>query len=272
MRVLRYLPFVLPFLLPLSMWTQQALSSTSPSAAAQDPQAVSVLNQALTIGGGVTAIKAIADYTGTGNITYHSAQDVQGSVTIKGLNSTEFRLDATLPTGVRSWSVADGVVAAKDERGTISRLAPQTNAPSSDAFPHQTPLFPGSIAFPYRQLTNVLANPSFSISYKGIMQVDGHSVHDIQVQRLSAGGVDPMSQYHAREFFIDTSTFQIVMTQDLVPKNTVHQIHYSNYKAVSGVLVPFALTEELGGQPTWTVQLSQITFNSGLQDSDFGLQ
>jgi hypothetical protein len=249
--------------------TQSSTTTTAP----QDPQAVSVLNQSLSLAGGAQALKATTDYTGSGNITYHWNPDVQGTVTIKGLGSIALRMDATLPSGVRSWAIADGATTLKNENGTISQLAATNpNVPSTDAFPYQTPLFPSSLAFPYRQLTNVLANPSFSISYNGIVQVDGHSVHDIQIQRVSAGSVDPMMNYHAREFFIDTSTFQIVMTQDLVPKNVVHQIHYSNYTTISGVLVPLALSEELGGQPTWTIQLSQITFNSGLQDSAFALQ
>lgn len=92
------------------------------------------------------------------------------------------------------------------------------------------------------------------------------------MQRVSVGGRDPMSKYHAREFFIDTLTLQIVMTQDLVPKNVVQQIHYSNYAAVSGILVPFAISEELGGQKTWTIQVTQMTFDSGLQDSAFVVQ
>jgi hypothetical protein len=262
MRIMRVLLFVF---LP-SMLFAQVPNAT------QDPQAVSVLNQALGAAGGATAHRAVTDYTGSGTITYHNNPDVQGTVSIKGLNSIAIRIDATLPTGIRSWAVHDGVATTKLENGRLSVAANKPNVPSSDAFPYQTPLFPSSIAFPYQQLTISLASPSFSISYRGIAQVDGHSVHDIEVQLVSAGGVDPMSLYVARDFFIDTSTFQIVMTQDLVPKNVVHQIHYSNYTAVSGVLVPFAIAEELGGQATWTVQLSQIKFNSGLQDSDFGLQ
>ena len=252
----------------------QTQSSTAPSGvAAQDAQGVNVLNQAITLAGGTSALKAVTDYTGSGNITYHGNSDVQGTVTIKGLGSIAVRLDATLPTGVRSWAIHDGQTALKQENGTITQLAAiNPNVPSSDAFPYQTPLFPSSIAFPYRQLTNVLANPSFSIAYKGIVQIDGHSVHDIQIQRVLAGIVDPMSKYHSREFFIDSSSFQIVMTQDTVPKNITHQIHYSNYIAVSGVLVPFGINEQLGDQPTWTIQLSQMTFNSGLQDSAFALQ
>jgi hypothetical protein len=266
MRVVRFLLFVSALLLPAVLFGQVQSNAT------QDPQAVSVLNQALSVAGGATAHRAVTDYTGSGTITYHGNPDVQGTVSIKALNSVAIRIDATLPTGVRSWAVHDGVATTKHENGARSVAANPPNAPSSDAFPYQTPLFPSSIAFPYRQLTNILVNPSFSVSYNGMTQVDGHSVHDIQVQRVSAGGIDPMSQYHVREFFIDTTTFQIVMTQDLVPKNTVHQIHYSNYTPVSGVLVPFAITEDLGGQSTWTIQLNQVSFNSGLQDSTFVLQ
>lgn len=271
MRLTPFLP-VLLFSVCISSHAQQMQSSTT-TAAPQDAQAVSVLNQVVSVAGGAQALKVVADYAASGNITYHGNPDLQGTLKITALGSISVRMDATLPNGIRSWAVHDGQNALKQENGTISLLAATSpNVPSSDAFPYQTPLFPSSIAFPYRQLTNILANPSFSISYKGIVQADGHSVHDIQVQRVSAGGVDPMSKYHAREFFIDTTTLQIVMTQDTVPKNIVHQISYSNYTAVSGVLVPFAITEDLGGQTTWSIQLSQITFNLGLQDSSFVLQ
>jgi hypothetical protein len=265
---MRVLLFVSAFLLPSVLFAQVS----APAPATQDTQAVSVLNQALGAAGGATAHRAVNDYTASGTITYHDNPDVQGTVKITAQNSIAIRLDATLPTGVRSWAVHDGVATTKHQDGKLSVAANQPNVPSSDAFPYQTPLFPSSIAFPYHQLTVALANPSFSISYRGIAQVDGHSVHDIDVQLGSAGGSDPMSEYHSREFFIDTTTFQIVMTQDLVPKNVVHKIHYSNYSAVSGVLVPFTLAEDLGGQPIWSIQLSQMTFNSGLQDSAFVLQ
>jgi hypothetical protein len=270
---MRLTPFLPVLLICIPLHAQQKQSSAATSVPApQDIQAVSVLNQALALAGGIPALSGITDYTGWGTITYHRNPDVLGTVTIKGLGNIAVRIDATLPTGVRSWAIHDGVATTKHESGTLSVAANNPNVPSSDAFPYQTPLFPGSLAFPHRQLTNLLSNPSFSIAYKGITQVDGHSVHDIQIQRVSAGGSDPMSQYHAREFFIDTTTLQIVMAQDLAPKSGVHQIHYSNYTAVSGVLVPFAIAEEFGGQATWTIQLNQVTFNSGLQDSDFVLQ
>jgi hypothetical protein len=263
MRVLRLLPLV-SFLLPAVLFAQV------PSAT-QDPQAVSILNQALSAAGGATAHRAVIDYSGSGTITYHNNPDVQGTVSVKGTNSVAIRIDATLPTGVRSWAIHEGVAATKDENGKLSVAANKPNVPSSDALPYQTPLFPGSIGFPFRQLTNILANLNFSLSYQGTTQVDGHTVHDIQAQRTSSS-FDPMAKYHAREFFIDTSTLQIVMTQDFAPQGIVHQIHYSDYTPVSGVLVPFTIAEQFGGEPTWTIQLSQMTFNSGLQDSAFVLQ
>jgi hypothetical protein len=268
--------FVIPLLLAIFPIVSQSQTQTSliRPAALQDAQAVTILNQSLTAAGGLQAIKAVADYSASGDITFHRSPTVQGTATIKGLGSIDFRLDANLPTGVRSFAVHDGQTAVKHENGQLAQLAPASpRVPSSDAHPYQTALFPSSIAFPDRQLTNVLANPSFRISYKGTTQVDSHSVHDIEVQWISlASTSDPMSRYHSREFFIDTSTFQIVMTQDYLPKNAAHQIHYSNYSQVSGILVPFTFTEYLGGDPTWTIQLHQMTFNSGLQNSDFVLQ
>jgi hypothetical protein len=254
---------------------QQTSQATSQPAAPQDPQAVSVLNQALVVAGGTSAIRAIQDYTGSGNITYPSEQDAQGTVTVIGMRSTEFRMDANLPTGVRSWAVSDGEIARKSENGTISRMVPQGPVPSSDAFPFQTPLFPGSIAFPYRQLAAMLNNPRFNISYKGLVEIDGHSVHDVQLERMPVGAVSSTSlalQPRTRDVFIDASTLQMVMTKDIAPNNAIHELRYSDYRAVNGVLMPFSIAETIGGQQTWTIQLSQIRFNTGLQNSSFALQ
>jgi hypothetical protein len=276
MRLARTLVFLVfafsPGFLLLAQQTQS--SATTAPVTSQDPQAVSVLNQALTVGGGITAIKALADYTGSGNITYHWDQDVQGNVTAQGLGFDDFRLDANLPSGRRSWTIHNGQTALRAENGNISKFPPDGLVPSSDAFPYQTPLFPSSLVFPYQQLVAILNSPQFSIFYRGITQLDGRSAHDVQVQLALAPGQvdDPMSEYHTKDLFIDTSTFQLLMTQDSVPKHVIHQVLYSAYTAVNGVLVPFSISEELEGQHTWDIQLTQIHFNSGLQDSGFVLQ
>jgi hypothetical protein len=135
-------------------------------------------------------------------------------------------------------------------------------------------MFPGSLGVPHTQLVVVLNHPRFSITYKGVVQLDGNSVHDVQVQRVLPGQTQPdsMTEYHTIDFFIDTTTLQIVMTQDNVPKHIVHQVRYSDYRPVNGVLVPFSIGEQMGGQGTRDIHLSQISFNTGLQDSAFALQ
>jgi hypothetical protein len=251
-------------LLGASGLAQQPTSSPQATATppVQDPQAVNVLNQALNFAGGTAAIVAIQDYTATGVVTYNSDQDLHGSVTIQGMGSNEFRMDATLPEGVRSFAVTQGVVVTKAEDGKVSSLAPQTFAPSSDAFPYETPIFASSIALPWRQLARVLGSSGFSISYQGIVKIDGHSVHEIRFQHINAGvgpSNDQAIQPASREVFIDTSTFQVVMTEDIVPKHSTHRLHYSDYRPMSGIMIPFSVIEELDGSQTWAVQLSEVT-------------
>jgi hypothetical protein len=252
----------------------RAQTTTPP--ASQDLQAVAVLDHALAAAGGALTLKAVTEYAGTGNITYHWKQDVQGTVTIYGKGGGQVRIDANLPAGIRSWVVNEGQTSLKAENGTVSQFPPQVPViPSSDAFPYQAPMFADSLIFPYGQLVAVLNNPLFNISYAGILQLDGHSVHDVQIRRTPPNQSDPsgfFTQYHTVDVFIDTTSFQIVMTQDNVPKNVVHQVHYSAYAPVNGLFVPFSISEEMGGQQTWDIQIAQIRFNTGLPDSTFVLQ
>jgi hypothetical protein len=83
MRSARYAWIFCFFFFAVPTWAQQTQPLTSAPTAPKDAQAVDVVNQALAAAGGVTAITAISDYTGSGNITYHWGvdHDVQGSVT-----------------------------------------------------------------------------------------------------------------------------------------------------------------------------------------------
>jgi len=271
----------------------QSPQGTSSTPAPQDPQAVSVLNQALSLAGGTPAITGIQDYQATGNITYPGTpSDLQGTVTVSGRGVNQVRIDASLPKGVRSWAVSGGKIAMKAEDGKSWMTPSVDQITISNAFPYQTPIFPSGLFSPFFQLASALNNPRFNIFYKGIVQVDGHSVHDIQVQRASPGSTitpspynaptsnvpggphnnaDFFREYNSIDYFIDVSTFQVLMIQNVVPRHRVLQVWYSNYGTVSGVLMPFSINEQAGAQTIWTIQLDQIGFNKGLQDSDFAL-
>jgi hypothetical protein len=261
MRVLRFLPFVFASLLsivPLPLPAQQAPSAT------KDPQAVSILKQALGAAGGTTAILALADYKATGTVTYHENQDLTGSVTLRGLGFTEFREDASLPSGIRSFSIHNGLATTKSEAGGIRH----------HTFRYQLPLMESSILVPCWQLAAAVGDPLFGLSYKGTTTVDGYTVHDIRIQLMPPGPPDAngvIAEYFGADFFVDTTTFQVRMTQDVVIDHFPRKVRFSNYKTVNGVLVPFSIDEEVNGQRTQTIQLEQSGFNTGLQGSDFEL-
>ena len=89
----------------------------------RDPQAVSLLTQSVNAAFGSTGLSTYRDFTATGTITYFWAGDqVLGSATVKGRGPAEFRIDASLPMGTRSYAVNYGVGALKDTDGTLKPI------------------------------------------------------------------------------------------------------------------------------------------------------
>ena len=242
-----------------------------PQAAAQtvqrDPQAVGILSQALSAAGGVAPLSAIQDFTASGTITYYWAgKEVQGSVTTRGRGTGQFRLDASLPNGVRSWAVNNGTGSVKEVDGTTTPIQY-----------HNTINF-GSLTFPFKYLVTALQDTSTSISYLGLVTTDGRQAYHIRLRKVFAPNADPngiRSKLTTRDFFIDAGTFYVLSTLDMVhPKNRStedrpHEMHFSDYRPVNGILVPFSVTEKGGGQRLSTIQFNQISFNTGLRDTDF---
>jgi hypothetical protein len=265
---MRFERFGLFFLLlvVVPVWSKQPQSppqtqpGTVPSPAPQDPQAVSVVNQALTVAGGTTAIIAISDYTGIGTITYHLAEDVQGTVTVRGSGLDQFRVDANLPNGVRSEAISGSRMQIKAEDGNVGSVI------------SEAPTGPSRVILPYLLLACASSPYAFSLSYLGLVEQDGHPAHEIELQRVLPGLTDSNGHFresHTIDFFIDPSTFQILMTQESLPGHDLRRIRYSDYRTVSTMAVPFSISEESGGLPRWQIQLDQIGFNTGIEDSVF---
>jgi hypothetical protein len=254
------------FALLLSPFVVEPTSAqTQPSAQGpqRDPQAVAVLTKVLTTAGGLAAVSSIQDVTGTGNISYNQPPGVAGSVTIRGKGIDQFRLDVKLSAETRSEAMSSGQMTITMQDGSIGQ-------PSA-----QSPTCPSRLALPYLLLSSALSSPSwFSLAYKGIVEIDGHSVYDIQLQQVLPGLVssgDLFPGYNTVDFFVDTTSLQVNMMQDTVPRNVVRQFRYSDYRAVNGIPIPFSIAEQSGGLEVWTIQLGQVSFNTGLQDADFKL-
>ncbi len=234
-----------------------------------DPQALAALAQALQAAGGAQALGAIQDFTATGQITYSWAGNPdQGTVTLRGRGLDQFRLDASLPEGTRSWAVSHGVGNLKETDGTETKISGH-NA-----------LALGSLTFPYLPLVAASLNSTTTVSTVGTVPVNGANAVQIRVQRHYASSYDPnglIAQLTTRDFFIDPTTSLIVKTEQMThPQETFtvslpEDISFSNYRAVNGVMVPFTITDTVNGQQIWTIQLSAIQFNTGLTDADFSL-
>lgn len=240
-----------------------------PVVAASDPQAVSVATQVLNAAGGLQALSTIQDYTATGQITYYWAgQEIQGPVMLRGRGLDQFRLDAQLPEGTRTWAVSHGIGKLQKGDGTENPI------------PGHNAINMGSLTFPslYLSLASLAANAT--ISSVGTAQINGVNALQIRVQRHYPASQDPqgvLAQLTTRDFFIDPSTYLIVGTEFMThPTKTFtvslpEDIYFSNYQRVNGVMVPFAVTETINGQKIWSLQLSSIQFNGGLSDADFTL-
>jgi len=252
------------YLLPVATATQQPVQSAVP---VRDPQAVLTLTQALNAAGGASAISTVQDFTATGNITYYWAgEEVTGTVTIRGARPDQFRLDAQLPNGVRSWCVNAGQGTIKEANGKQSRIPLHSGANL------------GSLTFPYGPLFQALIDTSYSIELLGQESVGGHQLARIRLRPNYPTDLDPsgtLQKWSTREYLIDSSTFAVV-TLSLVARSNdspvreyQQEIAFSDYRLVSGVLFPFTIAETISAQKTWVAQLNSVSFNSGLSDSDF---
>ncbi|HEV2489119.1 MAG TPA: hypothetical protein VGT03_04870 [Candidatus Acidoferrales bacterium] len=265
MRVQRFIPILIfSILAPASVSAQQTSNT-----ATKDQQAVTILGQCLQAAGGLQAMGAIQDFTGTGNVTYFWAgQQVQGQVTVRGMGSLYFRLDATLPEGARSWAVRGVNGSTKETSGQVNPIG-SYNAINE-----------GTLTLPYSRILTALNDSSISISSAQTATLNGRTVYKIQTQKLYSSTVDPLGEFtkwSVENYLIDANTLTLSEMQDTVRSNDVpkseyqHEIIFSNYTLANGVLVPYSITERVSGQETWTIQLSSISFNVGLTDADFNL-
>jgi hypothetical protein len=233
----------------------------------QDPQAISVLTQSLTAMGGLSAVNGIQDYTETGTITYNWANaPVQAPVTVQSMGVTTFRFDSSLSNGTQTWAV-DGMT------GVL--IAPDGTRQPAAFYNLYTA---GSLALPALRVAAVLQSPALNITYIGPVTLNGNATYQIHCV-LPSDPSNPLppglTAYGTFDLFIDATSLLVDSLQETAYSNSnsqvsfAHEIDFSDYQIVSGVSAPFAITESVGGQQTWTIALTSLSFNSGLTESVF---
>ena len=243
----------------------QQTSSTSTQQVRRDQQALTILTQTLNAAGGAALLNAARDFKGLGTIThYWAGEEVKGAVTVRGRGTGQFRVDASLDAGVRSWAANNGTGWVREINGTVTPIS------------YDNAINLGSLTFPFTYLASTFSDNSMSISYVGLESKAGVLVHHIRTHRVY--GNDPngiLAHLTTRDFYIDQNTSQLIRVQFAVhPENFstqdfIREVQFSDYRMVNGILVPFSITQTGNGQLLWSMQLSQISFNTSMQDSDF---
>jgi hypothetical protein len=259
---------LLPTLLLLvSLFTAVAVPAGAQTAAS-DQRGVTVLQQTLIVSG--AAMNPIRTFSANGTITYFWAgRPVQGPATIRSRGSDQFRLDANLPDGTRSYATSQQ---GGNRKGADGKLT---------AIPAHNTLSATILTLPYPSIAAALGDSSVTISYLGLVDAGGGTAHQVRVTRTFAKESDPdgiLSKLSRTDYFIDAQTYLVIRTEDLthplesLSESYSHSIELDRYTAMGGIAVPTLVREKVAGQTTWEFRLSSIVFNTNLQDSDFTIQ
>ena len=212
----------------------------------------------------------IVDVTMNGTIA-RSAGDSSDTVvaTLTGKGTGASRIDSPLSAVVHSETSAriNGLPICEwtDAKGA-SHLSPSSNcAVAVWFFPQLSPL-----ASVQDSTTQVLF---VGHEKRGTEPVDHYTI----IQNFSATSSKAAIQSQV-EVYLDSATqipvalaFQTHPDNDL-KTNLAMEVRFSDYRSVNGVLVPFRVTKALNGATVFDFTATDVTFNSGVSDSQFALQ
>ena len=240
-------------------------TTLSQNSVQRDQQAVTILTQTIAAGGGQEVLTSIQDFTETGTVTYDWADQVTGNVTVEGRGLNQLKIEAELSGGTRK--------AVIDHDGGSLKEADGRTRPILRQSAHDL----GSLALPCLPLIAAIQDSSTSLIYDGLVTHNGASVYDIRLQKVYTEQEDPSGirgKREARDFYIDPRLFLITAISDRIyfggpsDKGVLHEILYSNYQSEDGIPTPLTIAETVWSVTGFTMQLSQVKFNSGLTDSD----
>ena len=237
--------------------------------AIKDPRALLILARSLSAMGGANAISAIQDYVGTGNITFHWAgQEVQGSVTARGMGIGNYRMDAAIPDGTETWICGQGI------SGILT-----TPDGKSQTYPFYDLMTEGSRTIPAIRVATEIGDSTTSITYVGLVASGGSEMYQIHF----AQAVPPTSTAQLLpgigqfDLYIDPTSLLITKLIDTVrpPSDFYttlpHEFDFADYQTVGNIAVPFSISENINGQQTWSMKLNSVLLNVGLSSDVFNV-
>jgi hypothetical protein len=251
------------------LWLSAPKTVFAQNTVQRDQQALAILTQTIAAAGGQQSLASIQDFIESGTIAFNfsDSDPVTGGVTVKSRGLHQLRIDAELPEGRRT-TVVNGKGGSLIEAD--GRTRPIYRQSAKDL---------GSLTLPYLPLIAAVQDSSTSIIYGGLVTHNGATVYDVRLQKTYTKQQDPSGTEGVREasdFYIDSNTLLVAAVFDRIlfdgghnDQGVPHEVLYSNYQPENGIMAPLTIVETVRGETGFTMTLSQVTFNSGLADSDF---
>jgi len=242
-------------------------ATTQPATPTRDPQAATLVGQAITA---LTGGKAASGATLNGQATRTAGSDVEtGTAVLQAKGHLESKIALTLSGG--SWQEI-----WSDSQGSWTGPDGQSH---SQAF-HNS-LVIGNWFCPAVALQALAADTSFGLAYVAAETRQGVQVQHIQSTRILPGAgtaPDPViQQLTAIELYLDATTFlPVALEFNTHPdfdalRNLPVRVELGNYQSVNGIGAPFHIQKFLQGSLFLDISVSTAAFNSGLSDAVFAI-
>jgi|SRR5579859_4957496 len=244
-------------------------SATTPAATIQrDPQAITLVQQSLAAMGTAQAL-LLGDSVATGQAQIFKPDGTSATfpITKKSIGTTMVRTELQRPEGTQVRVMNGGAAAIQMASGSIRPLV--ANNTMAERVEH----------IPALSILCEWGDTNMELVYLGADTVNGQAADVVSVSQIPANAQDSSFWRSMTQtlFYIDRSTKFVskVQYQKVAENNTnlseKVEIFFSNYRAVSGVFVPFQYSTYSDGRLLTTVAFSSVSFNTGLAATDFNL-
>jgi hypothetical protein len=246
------------------------LAQQSATPVAKDPQAVALATASLVaLSGNIQ----ISDVTLTGTATRTAGSDVEsGNFTLKGLGTTDSRLDLNLSSGLNS-------EIRNQASGAPQGFFIKASASASPLAQHNC-MTSAVWFFPALSVLAQTNDPTVTLAFigpetRGDVAVN-HIQFSVQSSSMSTKSNVRLGHLTQTDVFLDpTSNLPVAIVFNAHPDNDAQtnipvEIDFSDYQLVKGsVPVPFRIQKLLNGTLFLDLTVQSANLNSGLTDSAF---
>lgn len=136
-----------------------------------------------------------------------------------------------------------------------------------------------SAGLPIILLGQALQDPATTVTDAGTAVVDGGSSHCVTLGKTYAdSNKQSLAAVSNRTVCFDSTTSlpksvsHISRTAQGAVAGVAVEVHFSDYRNVNGILVPYSIHQYVNGTPWAAISIQSVTFNSGLTDADFATE